>query len=425
MIERRDDGGRPRRMAAAMVIVLVAVTGCSTEPPPAPSGSVGSAPIPAIASATPSASASRTAAPTPLPGTGRLELDVMTIDPVYTTPLLEVASTGTAIIYSSGAADGPDWEYAPDLYRLVPGADEPELLWSNPVRERDVIKMAGDADVIAFTDYEPVADVGGWRLLVIDGREEAIELDAHPRLPNVPSAVPSLDVDAGRVVWSAFDLGEDGPISQLLIAEGPDWSPRELMRRDFSSGELWLPSLFGDHLAYTEIFKHDDGTTEYGVLLTDLSDPGAEPRRLDTSGHASTPIVLPEEVIFIDPGEGMSMFNWGQLMSYSLATGEINPISMSPQPGVRLPSAGSRFVGGWGMNVSALSIFDLETRRSRRVERYPNVGPDAADRAHIVGDLMVWIHFIVDETGQDDTPIEVRYAWLPVPGSDRPGANPP
>ena len=82
--------------------------------------------------------------------------------------MLEFASDGESILYSSGAMDGSDGEFAPDLWRYHPSTDEPELLWRNPRRDRSLVKIGGEFGTWAFVDM-PLSGEIAWDLL------------AHPR----------------------------------------------------------------------------------------------------------------------------------------------------------------------------------------------------------------------------------------------------
>jgi hypothetical protein len=371
----------------------------------------------ATASANPTSRPSSAVA-TPRPGTGPLELEVVEVDTGLTTPLLDIASTGSSIIYSSGAAIGPEADVAPDLYRIIPGQEGAEMIWRNPVRDRTIMRIGGDHDVVAFVDGSSTGE-RSWVFWLIDGDREPIELDRHPGDEDVSSAAPSFDIDQDRIAWTSFDAGPNGTVSQLFIAEGPEWEPRLLEERLASEGELWLPSLLGDRLAYTEVsYGPNYETSDYHVIYRELLQPNVPPRQLDEGGHASNPLVLPHEVIWKQPERGYNMFNWGYLVSYSLDTGETTVLDIRPQDYINYPTAGLRFVGGFGWNLAVMTVYDTETRASRIVDRYPDAGRDGVDRANISGDLMAWVHITIDELGIDDTPVQLRYAWLPLQGSD-------
>jgi hypothetical protein len=411
--------GRPAWTLLALALAA-STTACGMpEPtgPRAPGGQSLPASSEATASANPTSGPSRAVA-MPRPGAGPLELEVVEVDPALTTPLLDIASTGSSIIYSSGAAVGPTAAVAPDLFRITPGRDGAEVVWRNPVRDRTLMRIGGDDDVVAFVDGSSTGE-RSWIFWLIDGARDPIQLDRHPGDVEVSSAAPSFDIDQERIVWTSFDAGPNGTVSQLFVADGPGWEPRLLEERLASEGEFWLPSLLGDRLAYTEVTYHPgDETGEYHVVYRELSRPDVPPRRLDGDGHASNPLVLPKEVIWKQVERGYNMFNWGYLVSHSLDTGETTVLDIRPQDYINYPSAGTRFVGGFGWNLAVMTVYDTETGASRIVERHADAGRDGVDRANISGDLMAWVHITIDELGTDDTPVQLRYAWLPPSGRD-------
>lgn len=414
MISRRC--GRPFRTLLGLAL-LASGTACAS---PDPTASVMSATKLPAARTEATASATPTGRPigTSRPRARRLELDVVEVDPALTTPLLDIASTGSSIIFSSGAALAPAASVAPDLYRIVPGRDGTEVIWRNPVRDRTLMRIGGDEDVVAFVDGSSTGE-RSWVFWLIDGEREPIELDRHPGDVEVSSAAPSFDIDGDRIAWTAFDRGPNGTVSQLFIADAPDWTPQLLEERLASEGELWLPSLFGERLAYTEVtYRPGRETGEYHVMYRDLARPDLPPRQLDGEGHASNPLVLSNEVIWKQVERGYNMFNWGYLVSYSLDTGETTVLDIAPQDYINYPTAGRRFIGGFGWNLAVMTVHDAETHTSRIVERYPDAGRDGVDRANISGDLMAWVRITIDELGTDDTPVQLRYALLPLPGSD-------
>lgn len=354
-----------------------------------------------------------------MPGRGPLEIEIGEIDPAFTTPLQQVASDGTAVLFSSGVADGDAGVGAPDLYRYIPGHDAPELIWRNPQRDRELIPIGGENGTYAFVDSSAVGE-RSWNLWILprDGGQ-AILLDVHPGHDEVSSLAPSFDVEEGRIAWTAFDAGPEGPVSELWLAEAPDWEPRRLESRLTRERELWLPSLLRERLAYVEV-TYDAARTsdERHVLLADLALPDADPQRLDATGRATMPIVVETGVVWKETDPGFNMFNWGVLRLYDFETGVTGDVSMLPQRDVNYPSAGNRFIAAWATDTTALFVHDLESRLSRRVEQFEPLAADLLVRPHLSGDLLVWIHGIADETGEQEAPSTIRWAWLPEPGSD-------
>jgi hypothetical protein len=334
--------------------------------------------------------------------------------------MLDFASDGASVIFSSGVGDGPEGETAPDLWRYAPGAAAPELLWRNPRRDRTLVRIGGDRDVWAF-DEMPVDNTRAWNLwLLTEPGGEARLMDTHPGDEGVPSLVPSFVVSEGQIAWTAFDRGRAGePVSQLLYAAAPDWEPRLIAERPADVAELWFPSLRGSLLAYTEVvYSADRITDERHVYLTDLADPTAEPSRLDASGLATMPLLVNDGVVWKEAERGFSMFNWGRLYFHDLHTGDVSPVSMHPQNDVNYPSAGLRFVAAWSADAFTFTVHDLELKTSRLVERLDPETNASVPRAHVSGDLLVWVHTTVD-----DSPIpgrsELRYAFLPGAGTER------
>ena len=141
--------------------------------------------------------------------------------------MLEFASDGHSILYSSGAMDGTDGEFAPDLWRYRPSADAPELLWQNPRRDRSLVKIGGEFGTWAFVDM-PLSGETAWDLwLIPEVGEDAIRLDSHAGAGILSDFVPSFHVHRDQVAWTAFDFGTDGTsVSRLLYARAPDWTMR-------------------------------------------------------------------------------------------------------------------------------------------------------------------------------------------------------
>jgi hypothetical protein len=331
--------------------------------------------------------------------------------------LLEFASTGTSIVYAAGAPDAAAGS-APDLWRLTPGPDAvPVLAWHNPARDHSIVRIDGDLDTVAFVEM-PVDGERAWALWVLPPDGEAVILDSHPGDEAVSSLVPSFSIYEPAIVWTAFDRGPAGPVSQMLTASAPDWTPRVVAEIPASEGGLWLPSLYGNTVVYTEVrYTPDRRSDERSVHLGTI-DPSAEPpRRLDTSGLATMPQIVDDVVVWKEADRGFNMFNWGRMFRYELATGEVALLDTWPQDYVNYPSAGGRFVAWWGSNSTALGVYDLVLDRARLIERHAPDGQVSAVRPHLRGDLLVWLH-------ADDTPPgrirQLRYAFLPgVRGLDR------
>ncbi len=413
---------RVRSTTAALVAAsIVGVAACAAVTPVSPSaretpsGGTDATPAPA----TPSVSAALGS-----PAANPLDLDVGSLDPAWTELMLEFASDGGSIIYSSGIADGTAATAAPDLWRYTPGRAEPELVWQNPRRDRSLVRIAGDGSAWAFVEM-PLDGSRAWDLwLVTDPGGEAIHLDSHPGDDDVPALVPSIVVHEDQVAWTAFDRGRDGPVSQLLHASAPAWEARVIAERPAREAELWFPSMRDALLAYTEVvYSADRLTDERHVYLADVDDPSAPPIRLDTSGRATMPLLVDDGVVWKEADRGFSMFNWGRLYFHDLRAGETSALSMAPQDYVNHPSAGLRFVAGWGADAFTFTVHDLDRGESRVVAQYDPATRQSVFRPHIAGSLLVWLYTTVSDSPPGDVAVpevtEIRYAFVPGAGEDR------
>jgi hypothetical protein len=376
----------------------------TTIPPPT---------LPAGTSTAPSVAPSRE----PAGDLGR-EIEIKSLERSWTAQMLEFASDGESILYSSGAMDGSDGNYAPDLWRYHPSTDEPELLWRNPRRDRSLVKIGGEFGTSAFVDMPLGGEVTWDFWLIPEAGEDPILLDSHPGAGTISDFVPSFHVHQDQVAWTAFDFGSDGEaLSRLLYARAPDWTPVVVAERDARLAELWFPSLRDTQLAYCEVIYSADRTTdERHVYVVDAAHLDIAPRRLDTSGRATMPILLINGgVVWKEADPGFSMFNWGTMYHYDEETGEVIRLPTRPQEYVNYPSAGARFITAWGADTRAFGVYDLDLDITRLIDRWPAATNISILRPHNSWELLVWLEAEIpgDDLGQ------VRFAFLPSAGTDR------
>lgn len=332
--------------------------------------------------------------------------------------MLEFASDGQSILYSSGAMDGADGEFAPDLWRYRPSAEAPELLWQNPRRDRSLVKIGGEFGTWAFADMSLSGAIAWDFWLVPEVGEDPILLDSHAGAGIASDFVPSFHVHRGQVAWTAFDFAPDGTsMSRLLYARTPDWTPVVVAERDASLGELWFPSLRDTQLAFCEVVYSADRTAdERHVYLADAAHLDVAPRRLDSSGRATMPILLINGgVVWKEADPGFSMFNWGKMFRYDEETAVVTPLRMRPQEYVNYPSAGARFITAWGADSRAFGVFDLDLSLNRLIDRWPGKTNISVLRPHNSWDLIVWLQAEIpgDDLG------EIRFTVLPSAGAER------
>jgi hypothetical protein len=372
-------------------------------------------------SSAPSAPASRE----PAGDLGR-EIVIESLDPAWTSYLLEFASDGHSVIFSSGAIDGSDGDNAPDLWRYVPGAESPELVWRNPRRDRSLVKIGGEFGTWAVASM-PLSGEIAWEFwLIPEAGADGILLDSHPGVDEFPDFVPSFHVHQDQVAWTAFDVdGAGRAVSQLLYAKAPLWEPSLLAERDAGRAELWLPSLRDAELAYCEVvYSPDRSTDERHVYVMDAAHPEVAPRRLDTSGRATMPLLLiNDDVVWKEADPGFSMFNWGHMYRYDEETGKITPLGTRPQEYVNYPSGGSRFIAWWGADTGSFGVYDVELRAPRLIDRLPAEMNVSILRPHISWDLLVWMHARIGGLEPNVAP-QIRFAFMPGAGTDRNRGSP-
>ena len=140
--------------------------------------------------------------------------------------------------------------------------------------------------MVAFADI-PIDGERAWNLWLIprhDGRGDPAR-HAIPATRTCSGFVPSFSVQEQTIVWTAFDRGPDGPVSQLLVARAPDWQPAVVLERAAAEAELWFPSLYGNRVVFCEVVYAADRTSDdRTVFLLDLAVPrrgarAAEPSR--------------------------------------------------------------------------------------------------------------------------------------------------
>lgn len=400
---------------AAVVASLVAACSAATPPPSAaPSPSV--AELETTPAAETAAASVRVSTSSPMPSSAEedlgAEVEIGSIDPALTHPLGEFRSDGQSIVFSSARAPDAGPMGTPDLWRITLPDGDPELLWRNPERDNAIVMIAADLGTYAFVDM-PLTGERAWNLWLLPrGAAEPIRLDDHPGDEDVSSLVPSMAVYEDTVVWTAFDRGPSGPVSQLRIAQGPDWEPRTIRELPAVEAELWFPSLLGSALAYTEVRYLDDRTSDERRVYLTSTDPGSEAVRLDRSGRATMPVLVDDGVLWKEAEKGFAMMNWGKMFRYDLADGTIRQLRTAPQQWVNYPSAGYRYAAWWGADSFQLGVYDL-VRDEPRVLSVHSIGSDTSDvGTHIAGDLIVWNE--VSLAG-DEEQSRLRYAFLPGP----------
>ncbi len=382
------------QIALAAVLVLA---GCSVPSPslsPSASLSAGS-PTPVASSSNPTVVAS----PWLLTGT---------IDQQFTTPMLEYRSTGTHLVWSSGARADPDANVAPDLFGSDPGGPV-SLLYDNPNRDSRLDLVGGEGDRIVFVEDNARAfGIGHWKMWYLAQPAAAAQL-----IDEGSGSLPFFDLSGSRLVWTT--AGGDPIKSQLWLLDLETMQRRMLLSADADLTQYWFPSTDGHLVVYGALELTPDGQSEERhIYLLDL-DGDQAPRRLDAteteSGLApSEPDIHDDTVVWKESTLQESFVVGGRLVRYSLRTDEVVPLTLDPShQRYTFPVIGARYVSAWTDYDRALYLADLETGTPVKIldlgptEDDPHDGVFGRD---LVGDLLA---YVFQPAGKD---LELRWIVL-------------
>lgn len=81
-------------------------------------------------------------------------LEIESVSDAYTKPLLDVATNGHEIVWSTGL--NADLGAAPDVWHLVPGTAAPEVVFANPRRGSTVSPITVDQGRYAFIEANQI-----------------------------------------------------------------------------------------------------------------------------------------------------------------------------------------------------------------------------------------------------------------------------
>jgi hypothetical protein len=352
----------------------------STTSPPTPSA------IPASAGTeTVAPSLSVTEAPSRSPwSTGAL-------DKSTTTPALEFRSTGTKLIWSSGARADHSADVAPDLFAARPGG-KAALLYDNPNRDSRLEYIDGVGDRVAFMELnDRIFGAGGWKLWYMP------EPSAKPVLidSGAGGQLPFFALSDRHLVWTIITGNPE--MSELREIELGSMSRHVLASDRADHTQYWFPDIDGSRLVYGTVEPSADlSTDERHIYLLDL-ETGAPSRRLDKSTSASEPAIHGTEVVWKESDPTLNFLVAGDLVHDSLLTDTIQPLKLPAPSGTGFtdPSVGDRYVAAWPESDRMLYVADLQSGD------YPAIldlgattadPHDAVGHADISGDLLAYIY---------------------------------
>ncbi len=317
------------------------------------------------------------------------------LDQSSTTPALEFRSTGTTLIWSSGARADRSADVAPDLFAARPG-DQATLLYDNPNRDSRLEYIDGAAEQVAFMERnERAFGLGEWRLWYLAGTDE------EPMLIDSGGGeqLPFFGISAHYLVWTV--LAGTPQVSELRAIDLRTMARRVVASDQPSQTQYWFPDIDGSRLVYGTVEPSADRSTDQRhVYFVDL-DGDETPRRLDQSTSASEPAIRGDIVVWKESDPDLNFLVAGSLVRYSLVTNQGAPLPLpAPQgTGFTDPSIGSRYVAAWPEADRMLYVADLQ---SGMFEEILDLGPaatdphDAVGRADVAGDLLAYLYAPAD-----------------------------
>jgi hypothetical protein len=390
-----------------LVLVLALVpAGCGgVAPSPATTPGPSALPTPTVAvTARPSAPASSSPSATPSasamsqPAVTDLAAEVHRVPSEFTGHISAFASLGDAIIWSGGPRVRDN-----NLYRLVPGSDQPELLYENLVRDSYLTTVAGSAVGYLFTDERWTnGERRGWWLwyLRASGAEPVLlDQSTDDRIIS-----PTIAMNDRWIAWEVVHGTWEEPINELRFASVDDPAhPTTLFSYPGNDVYMEFPELWEDELWYGIADNDWDALTEKPrVEMIDLTNPAASPTRFGEDMRAFMPAPGRDVIAWKSGGtDELAALNSGLLTLYWRSTGEIDEL---PLPGdetaaerISYPSVGNRFVAWWDDFQPRQYVYDLAERRFRRIAEYDLTGDEGVNMPSLSGDLLVYRHYLGDD----------------------------
>ncbi len=313
------------------------------------------------------------------------------LDQSSTPPGLELRSTGTKLIWSSGARADRAADVAPDLFAASPG-DSATLLYDNPNRDSRLEYIDGVGDQVAFMERnDRVFGPGGWKLWYLDGTDdEPILIDSGGG-----EQLPFFGISAHYLVWTAM-TGRPA-VSELRAVDLRSMARTVVASDQATATQYWFPDLDGSRLVYgtVEFSAHGSDESRH-VYFVDLEGDRTT-RRLDESTSASEPAIHGDTVVWKESHPDLNFLVAGSLVRYSLVTNQRKALNLPAPEGTGFtdPSIGSRYAAAWPESDRMLYVADLQSGL------YPQIldlGPteadphDAVGHADVAGDLLAYFY---------------------------------
>ena len=324
-------------------------------------------------------------------------MEINRIDSDLTRHVDASVSLGDEIVWSGGSRTTDN-----NLYRYVPGAPSPDLLFENPNRDSFLTSIRGSAAGYVFTEERWVGnEPRGWNLWYLAASATEPMLLDHNTTND--SIAPTIAMDDRWIAWEVVHGTGDERLNELIVASVDNpLSPTTLKSFPGRDAYMEFPSLWDDELWYGMADNDWAANTEKPrVEMIDLTRPADGAKAFGAESRAFMPAAGSDVVAWKGGGnDELAALNSGALNLYWRANQQVEVLPV-PGPGalaerISYPSGGNRFVTWWDDDRARLYVFDLVERRFRRVAEYDLASDEIVARPSLSGDLLVWLHYTSD-----------------------------
>jgi hypothetical protein len=359
---------------------------------------------PAAASATATIALSMTPTATPVatrPTAGSIEVHLL--DARYGPGAAPVSAAGQ-VLWAAGK------DSSSELWRYVPGASEPELIFSSPRRKSTISSIAASGAGYAFVEQSrPAFGDGGWRVWFLPATA-AQPVELARGVAKLAGVSPFVVMDDERVVWAGFDESSPAFVTRVQMARIDEIThPTTLVERSVEDSLIWYPTLHRNELWFSTIHPRSDPTAEgpeYNLEMLDLDNATAAPVPFDGTGHDFNAAANDDYFVWKANVRGDSALNWGTLKVLERRTRDIATI---PVDNANRPSIGDRFVAFDEFSRGRLSVYDPVTRTVIDLAaKVDAAGSIAVGGESVSGRLLTWY-----AQASGDTSPRIGWAMLP------------
>ena len=330
----------------------------------------------------------------------------------FTTPLLDVTTDGSQIVWSKGTPGSTVG--APYLYEYTPGEPSPSLVYSDSDKTATISPIAVNSNGYAFVEeFSRGGSAIGWRLFYLPhSGQRPISVETSETDPaSFNGLIPQIALTKHYLVWTAVhDVNGIGQF--YLRAYSIDTGQiTTLQTAPADLTEYWLPNGdASDRLVYSTVERTLPGSAAafHVYFLPDVGSPGSRPVRLDTDGIGTNPLIAGDKVVWKKVAGNVNDYG-NALVVYSLSSRQARQEALPDQPSLTSPSVGKRYIAVFGMDPTNFELFDYVTGGPLLLQKSTASSPLLYVRPVIGGDLLV---FSVANYNDPTVPLQLTWMYM-------------